>query len=67
MANPLRGLSGDAAHLKDGADNVKPRAQRFMAERAKAHTVEARASHAVSVSRPDDVADVIEKTARAVR
>ncbi|MCX5358562.1 alpha/beta hydrolase [Streptomyces sp. NBC_00124] len=47
--------------------NIPPQAQRFMAERAKARTVEVRASHAVSVSRPDAVADIIEKAARTVR
>ncbi|MEV1078730.1 alpha/beta hydrolase [Streptomyces sp. NPDC050211] len=47
--------------------NIPPQAQRFMAERAKARTVEVRASHAVSVSRPNDVADIIEKAARTVR
>nr|WP_225859705.1 alpha/beta hydrolase [Streptomyces albicerus] len=47
--------------------NIPPQAQTFMAERAKAHTVEVRASHAVSVSRPNDVADIIEKAARTVR
>ncbi|MEV1066429.1 alpha/beta hydrolase [Streptomyces sp. NPDC050263] len=47
--------------------NIPPQAQRFMAERAKAHTVEVGASHAVSVSRPKDVADIIETAARTVR
>lgn len=47
--------------------NIPPQAQTFMAERAKAHTVEVRASHAVSVSRPKDVADIIERAARTVR
>ncbi|MFI6579633.1 alpha/beta fold hydrolase [Embleya sp. NPDC050493] len=47
--------------------NIPPKAQRFMAERAGAHTVDVRASHAVSVSRPDDVARVIESAARPVR
>ncbi|WP_280873919.1 alpha/beta fold hydrolase [Streptomyces pseudovenezuelae] len=47
--------------------NIPPQAQRFMAERAHAHTVEVRASHAVSVSHPDAVADIIEKAARTVR
>ncbi|MFI1034170.1 hypothetical protein [Streptomyces sp. NPDC020951] len=47
--------------------NIPPQAQTFMAERAKAHTVQVRASHAVSVSRPDDVADLIERAARTVR
>ncbi|GGW98292.1 alpha/beta hydrolase [Streptomyces malachitofuscus] len=47
--------------------NIPPRTQSFMAERADAHTVEVRASHAVSVSRPDDVARIIERAARSVR
>ncbi|MFJ2374571.1 alpha/beta fold hydrolase [Streptomyces sp. NPDC087769] len=47
--------------------NIPPKAQVFMAERAHAHITEVRASHAVSVSRPDDVARVIEEAARAVR
>ncbi len=41
--------------------NIPPQAQRFMAERAHAHTVEVRSSHAVSVSHPGDVAEVIEQ------
>ncbi|MEV6177210.1 alpha/beta fold hydrolase [Streptomyces sp. NPDC052016] len=47
--------------------NIPRKTQNFMAERAKARTVEVRASHAVSVSRPDEVADIIEKAARTVR
>ncbi|WP_171107974.1 MULTISPECIES: alpha/beta hydrolase [unclassified Streptomyces] len=47
--------------------NIPPQAQTFMAERAKARVVKVRASHAVSVSRPDDVADIIEKAAWTVR
>ncbi|MGP4052036.1 alpha/beta fold hydrolase [Streptomyces sp. 2A115] len=47
--------------------NIPPKAQTFMAERAKAHTVEVRASHAVSVSRPHDVAQIIQDAARTVR
>ncbi|MDO0930513.1 alpha/beta hydrolase [Streptomyces sp. DG2A-72] len=46
--------------------NIPPKAQTFMAERAKAHTVEVRASHAVSVSRPDDVTRIIQEAARSV-
>ncbi|MFD7846503.1 alpha/beta fold hydrolase [Nocardia sp. NPDC059764] len=44
--------------------NIPVAAQRFMAERAGAHTTEVDASHAVTVSRPDAVADLI---LRAVR
>lgn len=40
-------------------------AQRFMAERASSHVVEVDASHAVTVSRPDVVADLIHEAARA--
>ncbi|WP_264012905.1 alpha/beta fold hydrolase [[Mycobacterium] manitobense] len=38
---------------------------RFMGERAKAHSVDIEASHAVTVSRPDAVADLIEQAATA--
>ncbi|WP_067826644.1 alpha/beta fold hydrolase [Nocardia inohanensis] len=44
--------------------NIPVEAQRFMAERAQAETVEIAASHAVSVARPDAVAELI---LRAVR
>ncbi|MED7826081.1 alpha/beta hydrolase [Streptomyces chiangmaiensis] len=54
--------------LPAGKDlNIPSRTRFFVAERAKAHIVEVRASHAVSVSHPDDVADIIEKAARTVR
>lgn len=45
--------------------NIPPAAQRFMAQRAHAHTVEVRASHAVSVSQPGAVARLIERAAQA--
>ncbi len=47
--------------------NIPPQAQRFMADRARAHEVVelAGASHAVPVSRPDDVADAILRAAQA--
>ena len=45
--------------------NIPPAAQRFMAKRANAHTTEVAASHAVAVSHPDLVANIIEKAARA--
>ncbi|MGV9350557.1 alpha/beta fold hydrolase [Streptomyces spiralis] len=45
--------------------NIPPAAQRFMAERAQAHTTEVRASHAVAVSQPAAVAHIIEQAARA--
>ncbi|WP_217136989.1 alpha/beta fold hydrolase [Streptomyces sp. AC558_RSS880] len=47
--------------------NIPAAAQKFMAERAGARTTEVRASHAVSVSQPGKVTDVIEDAARAVR
>ncbi|PMR61740.1 alpha/beta hydrolase [Verrucosispora sp. ts21] len=40
--------------------------QRFMARRAGSHTVEVKASHAVTVSQPDRVAKLITQAARAV-
>ncbi|QER87942.1 alpha/beta fold hydrolase [Streptomyces tendae] len=45
--------------------NIPPAAQRFMAERAGAHVVEVRASHAVSVSRPEDVARTVTEASSA--
>ena len=45
--------------------NIPPAVQRFMAERAHAHTTEVAASHSVAVSHPRLVADVIERAARA--
>ncbi|WP_028804820.1 alpha/beta fold hydrolase [Streptomyces sp. 142MFCol3.1] len=45
--------------------NIPPAAQRFMAERAHARTVEVKASHAVSVSQPGAVTRVIEQAARS--
>ncbi|MGP4089986.1 alpha/beta fold hydrolase [Streptomyces sp. KR55] len=47
--------------------NIPPKAQMFMAERADAHVKEVDASHAVTVSKPDVVADFIEDAARTVR
>ncbi len=44
---------------------VPAEAQRFMAERASSHAVEVDASHAVTVSRPDVVARLIDDAARA--
>jgi hypothetical protein len=38
---------------------------RFMGERARSHNVEIDASHAVTVSEPDAVADLIDEAARA--
>ena len=43
---------------------INPELQRFMAARAKAHTTEVNASHAVMVSRPDAVTRVIEQAAK---
>lgn len=48
--------------------NIPPAAMRFMSDRAEARTVEVRgASHAVLVSRPDTVTDLIREAARATR
>ncbi|GGS99699.1 hypothetical protein GCM10010254_19750 [Streptomyces chromofuscus] len=47
--------------------NIPPEAQEFMAGRAGAHVTRVRASHAVSVSQPGKVTDVIEDAARSVR
>lgn len=47
--------------------NIPAAAQRFMAERAHAHTTEVAASHSVAVSHPDVVAHVIEEAARATQ
>jgi pimeloyl-ACP methyl ester carboxylesterase len=46
---------------------IHPAAQRFMAKRAKAHTVEINSSHASYVSHPDEVAKLILRAARSVR
>ena len=43
---------------------VPAQSQRFMAQRAKSHTVEVDASHAVTVSQPDAVARLIDEAAR---
>ncbi|MBW8819166.1 MAG: alpha/beta hydrolase [Streptomyces sp.] len=45
--------------------NIPPQAQTFMAERAKATFVSLKASHAVSVSHPGDVARLINEAAQA--
>jgi pimeloyl-ACP methyl ester carboxylesterase len=42
---------------------IDPEAERFMAQRANAETIEVNASHAVAVSRPGKVADLIEAAA----
>lgn len=47
--------------------NIPVAAQRFVAERAGAVSVEVAASHAVSVSRPDAVAELIGTAVAAVR
>jgi pimeloyl-ACP methyl ester carboxylesterase len=43
--------------------NIPPASQRFMADRAHAHTVEVKASHAVSVSQPAVVTRLVEQAA----
>ncbi|MGW1137954.1 alpha/beta fold hydrolase [Streptomyces zhihengii] len=50
-----------------GDRNIPVAAQRFMSARAHARTTEIDASHAVTVSRPDAVARIVEKAARTVR
>jgi pimeloyl-ACP methyl ester carboxylesterase len=47
--------------------NVPPAAERWMAKRARAHTVTVRAPHAVSVSGPGPVTDLILRAARSLR
>ncbi|WP_329123156.1 alpha/beta fold hydrolase [Streptomyces sp. NBC_01353] len=47
--------------------NIPPAAERWMARRAGSHTTEVDASHAVAVSRPGVVTDVILDAARATR
>jgi pimeloyl-ACP methyl ester carboxylesterase len=42
-------------------------AQRFMAKRAKAHTVEINSSHVSYISHPDQVTTLIQRAARSVR
>ena len=44
---------------------IPPPAQRFMAQRAGAEVVESAGSHAIYVSRPEEVAAIIEKAAQA--
>ncbi|TDD52052.1 alpha/beta hydrolase [Nonomuraea terrae] len=46
---------------------IAPDVQRFMSERAGAHTEEVNASHAVMISRPGTVTQVIEDAARSTR
>jgi pimeloyl-ACP methyl ester carboxylesterase len=45
---------------------ISPDAKRFMAQRAHAHVVEVDASHAVAVSHPQAVADLIVDAAHSV-
>jgi pimeloyl-ACP methyl ester carboxylesterase len=47
--------------------NIPPAAERWMARRAGSHTTEVDASHAVAVSRPTVVTDMILDAARATR
>lgn len=46
---------------------VPAQAQELMADRAGSHVVRGEASHAVSVSQPDAVADLITEAAKATR
>jgi pimeloyl-ACP methyl ester carboxylesterase len=45
---------------------IPPDAQRFMAARAGSHVVEVKGSHAILVSKPDTVTDLILMAAKAV-
>jgi len=45
---------------------IPPPAQRFMAKRAGASVVESKGSHAVYVSQPETVADLIKRAAKSV-
>ncbi len=45
---------------------IPPELQHFMAERAGGHIVEVKGSHAILVSKPNKVADLIEQVAQAV-
>ena len=45
---------------------IPPDAQRFMAERAGSYTVEVKGSHAIMVSKPDEVLELIERAATSV-
>jgi hypothetical protein len=45
---------------------IPPDAQRFMAKRANATAVEAAGSHAIYVSQPDPVADLIETAVKSI-
>jgi hypothetical protein len=45
--------------------NINPDLERKMAKRAGSETIEVPASHAVYVSRPEDVARLIERAAKA--
>ncbi|WP_217146074.1 alpha/beta fold hydrolase [Streptomyces sp. AC627_RSS907] len=47
--------------------NIPVAAQRFMADRAGSHTTEIKASHAVTVSRPDAVTRLVKQADRATR
>ncbi|MEU4541208.1 alpha/beta hydrolase [Streptosporangium sp. NPDC023825] len=53
--------------IPTGDKNIPPAAQRFMSKRAHAHTVEVKgASHAVLVSQPEAVANLIRRAAKSV-
>jgi len=45
---------------------IPPAAQRFMAKRAGSSVVESKGSHAVYVSQPEAVAELIRKAAKSV-
>ena len=55
------------ALLATGDKAIPVAAQKFMAERAKSKTVEVKASHAVTVSRPGPVTDLIVQAAKSTQ
>jgi pimeloyl-ACP methyl ester carboxylesterase len=46
---------------------INPELERFMAERAKSHTIELRGSHVIFLSHPKEVAALIERAAKAAQ
>lgn len=52
-------------YLVSSSDHtIQPEAERYMAARAKARTVEIESSHVAMISHPDEVADLILDAAR---
>ena len=66
-ANPLLGSLSDATYVDSVLATVSGPNTRFMAQRAApSHTVEIDASHAVLLSHPDAVVDLIHKAVRGI-